>query len=93
VIGELATLRRLSTFNLVAAPLLYFAHEAAWNYLGINKIAEGSAPAIAKTTEAAILTSAGFFFGPFVYYGHERAWEYFSGDAPTKPAALLPATP
>lgn len=34
VIGELATAAGLSTFNLVAGPLFYFAHEAAWNYLG-----------------------------------------------------------
>src|SRR6201996_1099838 len=34
VIGELATAAGLSTFNLFAGPLFYFAHEAAWNYLG-----------------------------------------------------------
>jgi len=34
VIGELATAAGLSTFNLLAGPLFYFAHEAAWNYLG-----------------------------------------------------------
>jgi uncharacterized membrane protein len=34
VIGELATAAGLSTFNLVAGPLFYFAHEAAWNYVG-----------------------------------------------------------
>jgi uncharacterized membrane protein len=34
VIGELATAAGLSTFNLIAGPLFYFAHEAAWNYLG-----------------------------------------------------------
>src|SRR6201999_2310011 len=34
VIGELATAAGLSTFNLVAGPLFYFAHEAVWNYLG-----------------------------------------------------------
>ncbi len=33
VIGELATAVGLSTFNLVAGPLFYFAHEAGWNYL------------------------------------------------------------
>ena len=33
VIGELATAAGLSTFNLIAGPLFYFAHEAAWNYL------------------------------------------------------------
>ena len=34
VIGEIATAAGLSTFNLVAGPLFYFAHEAVWNYLG-----------------------------------------------------------
>jgi len=34
VIGELATAAGLSTFNLVAGPLFYFTHEAAWNYFG-----------------------------------------------------------
>ena len=32
VIGELATAAGLSTFNLVAGPVFYLAHEAAWNY-------------------------------------------------------------
>ena len=34
VIGEIATAAGLSTFNLVAGPLFYFAHEAVWNHLG-----------------------------------------------------------
>lgn len=34
VIGEFATAAGLSTLNLFAGPLFYFAHEAAWNYLG-----------------------------------------------------------
>jgi uncharacterized membrane protein len=34
VIGELTTAAGLSTFNLIAGPLFYLAHEAAWNYLG-----------------------------------------------------------
>jgi uncharacterized membrane protein len=34
VIGEFATAAGLSTFNLIAGPLFYFAHEATWNYLG-----------------------------------------------------------
>ena len=34
VIGELNTAAGLSAFNLVAGPLFYLAHEAAWNYLG-----------------------------------------------------------
>lgn len=32
VIGELGTAAGLSSFNLVAGPLFYLAHEAAWNY-------------------------------------------------------------
>ncbi|KWV46877.1 hypothetical protein AS156_20860 [Bradyrhizobium macuxiense] len=32
VIGELGTAAELSSFNLVAGPLFYLAHEAAWNY-------------------------------------------------------------
>src|SRR6516225_1320007 len=34
VIGELATAAGLSTFNLVAGPVFYLAHETAWNYFG-----------------------------------------------------------
>jgi uncharacterized membrane protein len=34
VIGELSTAAGLSTFNLIAGPLFYLAHEGAWNYLG-----------------------------------------------------------
>jgi uncharacterized membrane protein len=34
VIGELTTAAGLSTFNLIAGPLFYLAHEAAWNRLG-----------------------------------------------------------
>jgi uncharacterized membrane protein len=34
VIGELQTAAGLSTFNLVAGPLFYLAHETAWNYFG-----------------------------------------------------------
>jgi uncharacterized membrane protein len=34
VIGEAGTSAGLSAFNLVVGPLFYFAHEAAWNYLG-----------------------------------------------------------
>ncbi|KJC58861.1 hypothetical protein UP10_21405 [Bradyrhizobium sp. LTSPM299] len=33
VIGELGAAAGLSSFNLVAGPLFYLAHEAAWNYL------------------------------------------------------------
>jgi uncharacterized membrane protein len=34
VIGEVSTAAGLSTFNLIAGPLLYLGHETAWNYLG-----------------------------------------------------------
>jgi uncharacterized membrane protein len=34
VIGEFATAAGLSAFALVAGPLFYLAHEAAWHYLG-----------------------------------------------------------
>src|SRR5580692_11271938 len=34
VIGEVATAAGLSTFNLIAGPLFYLAHEASWNYFG-----------------------------------------------------------
>jgi uncharacterized membrane protein len=34
VIGEFATAAGLSTFNLVAGPVFYLAHEAVWNYWG-----------------------------------------------------------
>jgi len=34
VIGEFATAAGLSTFSLILGPLLYFAHETAWNYFG-----------------------------------------------------------
>jgi uncharacterized membrane protein len=37
VIGELATAAGLSTINLVAGPLFYLGHEAAWNYLGARE--------------------------------------------------------
>jgi uncharacterized membrane protein len=34
VLGEFTTAAGLSTFALVAGPVLYLAHETAWNYLG-----------------------------------------------------------
>src|ERR1700751_3685409 len=34
VIGQLGTAAGLSTFNMIAGPLFYLGHEAAWNYLG-----------------------------------------------------------
>jgi uncharacterized membrane protein len=34
VIGELATAAGLSNLSLVAGPIAYFAHEAAWHYYG-----------------------------------------------------------
>ena len=43
VIGELGTAAGLSTFNLVAGPLFYLGHEAAWNYFGPAEDAVGVA--------------------------------------------------
>ena len=43
VIGELGTAAGLSTFNLVAGPLFYLGHEAAWNYFGPIEDAVGLA--------------------------------------------------
>jgi uncharacterized membrane protein len=34
VIGELATAAGLSSLSLIAGPIAYFAHEAAWHYYG-----------------------------------------------------------
>jgi uncharacterized membrane protein len=34
VIGEPGTAAALSTFNMIAGPLFYLGHEAAWNFLG-----------------------------------------------------------
>jgi uncharacterized membrane protein len=34
VIGELGTAAGLSTFNMIAGPVFYLGHEAAWNYFG-----------------------------------------------------------
>ena len=36
VLGELATAASLSSLSLIAGPLAYFAHEAAWHYYGPN---------------------------------------------------------
>jgi len=41
VIGEIATAAGLSTFNLIAGPLFYFAHEAVWNHLGPAEASAG----------------------------------------------------
>jgi uncharacterized membrane protein len=43
VIGDLGTAAGLSTFNLVAGPLFYLGHEAAWNYFGPAEDAVGVA--------------------------------------------------
>lgn len=48
VIGELATAAGLSSFNLVAGPLFYLAHEAAWNYLDSSEAAD-EVPALASS--------------------------------------------
>jgi uncharacterized membrane protein len=52
VIGELATAAGLSTFNLVAGPLFYFAHEAVWNYLG-HPESRAEVPQLAPSEENA----------------------------------------
>ena len=49
VIGEVATAAGLSTFNLIAGPLFYLAHEAAWNYFG----SAGDGADLAALTEGA----------------------------------------
>jgi uncharacterized membrane protein len=52
VIGEFATAAGLSTYNLIAGPLFYLAHEAAWNYLGPDDDAIDLAPVTAGAREA-----------------------------------------
>jgi uncharacterized membrane protein len=59
VIGELATAAGLSTFNLIAGPLFYFTHEAAWNYLGPAEAGDGvrlQLPQSAPDKDATTLT-------------------------------------
>jgi uncharacterized membrane protein len=41
VLGEVGTAAGLSTFNLIAGPLYYLGHEAAWNYFGPPETQEG----------------------------------------------------
>lgn len=41
VLGELGTAAGLSAFTLVAGPVFYFAHEAAWHYFGAAAEREG----------------------------------------------------
>ena len=50
VIGELGTAAGLSTFNLVAGPLFYLGHEAAWNYFGPTEDAVGVAVVATERT-------------------------------------------
>jgi uncharacterized membrane protein len=84
VIGEFATAAGLSGFNLVAGPLFYLAHEAAWNYLGSPDQASpetaGSAPtymvgnltisrALAKTIVFRTLATAMDFTTNYVVVG------------------------
>jgi uncharacterized membrane protein len=52
VIGEFATAAGLSTYNLIAGPLFYLAHEAAWNYLGPDDDAVDLAAVTAGPREA-----------------------------------------
>ena len=58
VIGEVATAAGLSTFNLVAGPLFYLAHEAAWNYLGPVDDAVGLPALTAGAREADVEPSS-----------------------------------
>jgi uncharacterized membrane protein len=51
VIGELATAAGLSSFNLVAGPLFYLGHEAAWNYFGPSEVAIGLPPIAASEAD------------------------------------------
>jgi uncharacterized membrane protein len=44
VIGELATAAGLSSLSLVAGPIAYFAHEAAWHYYGPGSAQQPDAP-------------------------------------------------
>ena len=84
VIGEFATAAGLSGFNLVAGPLFYLAHEAAWNYLGSSDQASvgtaGSGPtytvgnvtvsrALAKTIVFRTLATAMDFTTNYVVVG------------------------
>jgi uncharacterized membrane protein len=41
VLGEVTTAAGLSTFNLIAGPLYYLGHEAAWNYFGSPDATQG----------------------------------------------------
>ena len=52
VIGEFATAAGLSTYNLIAGPLFYLGHEAAWNYLGPDDHAVDLAAVTAGAREA-----------------------------------------
>ena len=84
VIGEFATAAGLSTFNLVAGPLFYLAHEAGWNYLAspdpANPETAGGAPtymvgnipvsrALAKTIVFRTLATAMDFTTNYVVVG------------------------
>src|SRR6201999_2721854 len=60
VIGELATAAGLSTFNLIAGPLFYFAHEAGWNYLA-NSDSGVRLPLLTPTVENPELVAVGGF--------------------------------
>jgi uncharacterized membrane protein len=53
VIGELATAAGLSSLSLVAGPIAYFAHEAAWHYYGATKVRSPVAPALKLSPAAA----------------------------------------
>jgi uncharacterized membrane protein len=79
VIGELGTAAGLSTFNLIAGPLFYLGHEAAWNYLGPSEAAvdlpvggEGGftvSRALAKTVTFRTIATAMDFATNYVVVG------------------------
>ena len=48
VLGEFAVAAGLSTFSLVVGPVFYFAHEAAWNYLGPPSGSAVEVPALSR---------------------------------------------
>jgi uncharacterized membrane protein len=72
VIGELATAASLSGLSLVAGPIAYFAHEAAWHYYG---------PASAQHADPREATVQVPIHLPFpgAVAGHEKGRTRFAG--------------
>lgn len=75
VIGELGTSAGLSAFAFVVAPLLYLAHEGAWNYFGPpadGKVSVGGitvSRALAKTVTFRVIATAMDFTTLYVVVG------------------------